>query len=776
MKIRNKLLLILLLSSMLPLSVMALRLYVVIGNSLTDRLTSELGNIAGLQKQRIEESIEYEKYRVQAITSRVLLRTELEKYNKSPGRETAANIDSILNEAIKGTSGVKAISIADPSGKIVSSTDKNTLQSVVETAIFNKGKNSDDASVVHEAQDGRMMIHLSGPFLLEGAFLGVVIIEVEARVLGGIGKDYAGLGKTGDIYLVERASNGDIIPISPLRFDKAAAFKPLARSGETNLSANRALSGQEGVYTDTIDYKGANVLSATRFIKDPGWGLVVEIDRAEALAPIRGLSTEIAISIFFGTIILMLLVGLTTQTITRPITQMSAVAKSISSGDLTERAKVTGHDELSLLASSFNTMTDKLVDLHNELEGKVEEQTKELRQKVDQLESTKSAMLNILEDLDLARAKTEEERLRDEALLASIGEGLVVIDINGNISRINKAALETFGYKEEEELVGKWYPKAIRAVDEKGIPIEQIDSPVIQALGTGKPISQQLYYIKKDGSIFPAFVTVSPVLQDDKPVGVIQVFRDVTKEVELERSKSEFVSLASHQLRTPATGVMAWASMLKEGDAGRLNAKQALFVQKLYDSNERQLRIIDDLLNVARVDSGSIILTKQKTDLSAMIGEVVNEQLPTFKAREQKIEAVTPKGPVETEIDPQRIRMVLDNLVSNASKYTPNRGKIKISLKRSEKNITVSVSDSGVGVAQKDMDKLFKRFSRVENQFSTSRGGTGLGLYLVKKIIDLHQGSITVDSVPGKGSTFTVTLPVSVPAKKFAATANSIVE
>ncbi len=167
-------------------------------------------------------------------------------------------------------------------------------------------------------------------------------------------------------------------------------------------------------------------------------------------------------------------------------------------------------------------------------------------------------------------------------------------------------------------------------------------------------------------------------------------------------------------------------------------------------------RIVNDLLNVARADSGRMVLTKSPTDLAQLIHEVVNEQRPTIKSRRQHI-SVTGK-PVEAQVDSDRLRMALGNLISNASKYTPNGGTLSVTLAKTKAHTTIEIKDTGVGIAQADLPLMFTKFTRLNNPLSIERGGTGLGLYLVKKIIDLHHGEITVSSRPGKGSCFTILL------------------
>ena len=229
---------------------------------------------------------------------------------------------------------------------------------------------------------------------------------------------------------------------------------------------------------------------------------------------------------------------------------------------------------------------------------------------------------------------------------------------------------------------------------------------------------------------------------------------------ELDKAKSDFVSLASHQLRTPATGVKALISLLLKDYDKDLTSKQRAYLQRAFESNERQLRVINDLLNVAMLESGKLRLTKSSTDIGQLVDGTVAEQQAILKSRQQKIHIVKPSQTIRAKIDDEKLRMVLDNLVSNASKYTPDGGSVTITLRQGEDTLSITVSDSGVGIAKKDIKKLFQKFSQIDNHLDHSGGGSaGLGLYLAKKIVELHGGHIEVVSEPNKGTSFTVELP-----------------
>jgi two-component system sensor histidine kinase/response regulator len=229
--------------------------------------------------------------------------------------------------------------------------------------------------------------------------------------------------------------------------------------------------------------------------------------------------------------------------------------------------------------------------------------------------------------------------------------------------------------------------------------------------------------------------------------------------IDVNRAKDEFISLASHQLRTPATAVKQYLGMVIGGYVGELNDSQKTMLETAYSSNERQLQIVSDLLRVAKVDAGRVRLTKTTIDLAALVEEVIEELDPKFRQHNQKIVFVPPKVRPCAVVDKENFRMVLENIVDNASKYSGPDTTVTIRLRHTPTQVGVSIADQGVGIKAEDQDKLFIKFSRVDNPLSTEVGGSGLGLYWAKKIVDLHNGTITVTSTEGKGAAFTILLP-----------------
>ena len=232
-----------------------------------------------------------------------------------------------------------------------------------------------------------------------------------------------------------------------------------------------------------------------------------------------------------------------------------------------------------------------------------------------------------------------------------------------------------------------------------------------------------------------------------------------SKDKEIMQVKDELLALAAHQLRTPATAVKQYTIMAMEGYGGDLNAEQLALVTKAYENNERQLHTVNEMLYVANVDAGNIHLHFKDTDLVKIIRETIDEQEMNIREKGHTIVKRLPSTPLHYAIDELYFRMAISNIISNAIKYTPPKGKIHIGLSVSLKSIQIKVKDNGVGISSKQMPGLFKKFSRLDNPLSANTMGSGLGLYLANKVVGLHNGHIKVESSPKTGSEFTIMLP-----------------
>src|SRR3989344_1475667 len=218
----------------------------------------------------------------------------------------------------------------------------------------------------------------------------------------------------------------------------------------------------------------------------------------------------------------------------------------------------------------------------------------------------------------------EEEHARAEALFEHIGTGAIATDEHGRIYRVNDAALEMLEYK-REEMLGKWFPRVIHEVDERGMLTEQLDRPIARAFVSGKPVSENSYYRTKTGKIIPISLTVSPILLNGRPIGAVEVFQDISLEFEVDRMKTEFISIASHQLRTPLSAINTYANMLYSGFYGELNKDQRSHMATILTAIERMNGLISTLLDVSQLEAGKISVKPQKLDVCSLVNSLIKD-------------------------------------------------------------------------------------------------------------------------------------------------------
>jgi PAS domain S-box-containing protein len=363
-----------------------------------------------------------------------------------------------------------------------------------------------------------------------------------------------------------------------------------------------------------------------------------------------------------------------------------------------------------------------------------------------------------------------EQQVEAEALFTSIGDGAISTDEFGRITRVNPAAQQVLGYS-EKELIGTWFPKKIIAVSLNDTPINLIDRPITKAFLTGKPVAEKMFYRRKNGQKVPVAVNVSPIIADGKPLGAIEVFRDITLDQEVDRMKSEFISLASHQLRTPLSAIKTYTHMLADGYMGELNAAQKKSLSTIIGASNRMNELISTLLNITRIESGTIAVTPKLLHLDRVIEEVMPELQLMAEHKSISLSCkVYGAGSTSIKTDGLIVKEVVTNLASNAIKYTPENGEVSITIRPRRNDILVKVTDSGWGIPIYSQDQIFSKFFRAQNIVKRETTGTGLGLYLVKGLLDALGGEIWFNSAEGEGTSFYFTLPRAKRSGKAATT------
>jgi PAS domain S-box-containing protein len=380
-------------------------------------------------------------------------------------------------------------------------------------------------------------------------------------------------------------------------------------------------------------------------------------------------------------------------------------------------------------------------------------------------------------ELQTEHTKTLSELERYKILVESVQDyAIFFMDPEGYIQTWNKGAEKNKGYS-HAEIIGKHFSIFYSEQD-------NLDKKPERELEIAKKVGRvedEDWRYRKDGSKFWANVVITALYDDE---GTLQGFAKVTRNLterkvnedslrsansllqeqqrELQRlneSKDEFISLASHQLRTPATAIKQLLGLILEGFEGELPQNIRRLLEKTYESNERQISIVNSLLKVAQVDSGKVVLRKKPVDLNEIATSLVKQYTGIIEEKKQSISLNLQSDPLLGFVDEEYYRMALENILDNASKYTESGGTIIVTSKTVNEHAVISITDSGVGISPEHINSLFVKFNRIPNDLSHTVAGSGLGLYWVEKVIDLHQGVIEVESQLKKGTVFSVSVP-----------------
>ncbi|MFA6145959.1 MAG: PAS domain S-box protein [Patescibacteria group bacterium] len=352
-----------------------------------------------------------------------------------------------------------------------------------------------------------------------------------------------------------------------------------------------------------------------------------------------------------------------------------------------------------------------------------------------------------------------EEKTKVETIINSIGDAVLVIDSDFKILIFNESAVKISGFT-KAEAIGQKYDQILKFIYEKDGQVNDVF--IKQAMNTGniQEMANHTQLIRKDGVKVQVADSASPVRnKEGKIIGCVVVFRDVTREREIDQMKSEFVSIASHQLRTPLTGIKWFSEFLLQS---KLSTKNKEYIEQINSSNERMIRLVDDLLNVSHIDTGrkfDIVLDQK--DIVPIMKNVIKEQISSANQKHITLNC-SADAPHELIllIDELKIRQVFQNIISNAIKYSRENTEIIVGCEHKSNEVIFFVKDNGIGIPKHQQDKIFSKFFRADNVSTLHADGTGLGLYIAKAIVEAHHGKIWFESVENQGTTFFISLPI----------------
>ena len=411
-------------------------------------------------------------------------------------------------------------------------------------------------------------------------------------------------------------------------------------------------------------------------------------------------------------VLVIIITFLISQGITKPIAEMKKQTEKIAEGNYTGEVKIYSDDELGQLGQAINDLSLKIKE---------------------------------------AQESTESERQRLDSVLRHMSDGVIATDRRGRIVIMNTAALDILNLKSEKVI---------------GIPLLEI-LPLEERVTFRELLETQqerLIYLEEDGEDSMIQCEFSVIQRESGFIsGLVCVLTDVTEQQKIERERRNFVSNVSHELRTPLTSIKSYTEALVDG-AWENKEIAPGFLNVIETETDRMMRMITDLLNLSRMDQNRFGLEKEFINMNELVVHIVNRfemvlQSEPYRDKNYRILTDITQRDLWVELDQDKITQVLDNIINNAIKYSPDGGRIIIRLMETHTDIIVSVSDEGLGIARKDIPHLFDRFYRVDKARSRAMGGSGLGLAIAQEVVQLHGGKIWVNSIENKGSTFFVSLP-----------------
>ncbi len=414
--------------------------------------------------------------------------------------------------------------------------------------------------------------------------------------------------------------------------------------------------------------------------------------------------------------------------------------------------KQTGEEEVKRLDANANKLAEQ--------DRKLKSINIELSKRLNQLENSEKSIIRAFADLQEARKKTDDERNKTAAIISNFIDPIIVIDVENKINLINPSAMEVFGFS-ADDLGKEVSPKNNYSFENfKELIQEDFNIKTNKELKSSNPNEEELVITVAEQELTYKVITAPVVDSKKNKIGVMKIFYNLTREKMIDKMKSEFISIAAHQLRTPLSAIKWVIKMILDGEVGELNDEQKEFLSKGYKSNERIIELVNDMLNVSRIEEGRFGYTFNKEDFVSLVNKIAGNEENVLESKSIKFTLNLPTSLPKIYMDKTKMDLAITNLLENAIKYTPEHGKISLSVEAGDKFIKVRMKDNGVGIPKNDLPKLFTKFFRAVNVIRMQTEGSGLGLFMVKNIIKRHGGEIMVNSEEGKGTEFIFTLPI----------------
>jgi len=758
MKVYKKISLVFIITSLIAIALISIASYLIARTSLTDQVIKHLESIASMQNDRLEILFDHNLENLALVSSRTQLRLSLKDYIRNPQTRYQDTMNRILRDARSSIKDFKDISVLTLDGKVVASTDlSRTGMTQIDEEYFIRGQRGSVGDIFYLDENKDLMMQLAVPLVLQNTILGVIEVTATAQAITSMVTDYSALGETGYTLIVKKVSNGEKFIRSPHRIQDSIPCCTCVSYNGLGQVSKKALLGDAYVVGNLVDSRGKSVFAAIQYCEKFDMGLSVRIDSAEALYPVKRLRNIIIVIILFSALLILVVSILISKSITAPIVELTNIAGRISEGDINLQADAFQKGEIGILARSFNKMVESL-----------NRDITERKQVEDMLRASEQWYLVIYNKAPL---------------------GIIHFDARGIIRDCNDKFAQIMGAPREkilefdmlERLQDQVMLKAVKdALDGQS---GYYEGEYTSVTGEQKRFQRAIFQTLTgdDGMFIGAVGIFEDITKRKEAEAELRKYREHLEELvterthqmqektteleeaniklrELDRLKSMFIASMSHELRTPLNSIIGFTGVILQGMTGEINPEQEDQLQRVYGSAKHLLALINDVIDISKIEAGKVKIYTEQFDLDGLIKEAVSNLTPEITDKGLKLE-ISMSQDIQLTTDRKRLLQCILNFLSNAVKFT-EKGKITIAAHDVDRMVEIAVQDTGISMKEENMPRLFESFVRLDSDLKIRTPGTGLGLYLTKKIAtEQLKGSVSVESTYGEGSTFTLTIP-----------------
>ncbi len=677
-------------------------------NELKQRTVSQLQSIAQAKEVLMETTLSRQREQLAILAREPELRS-LSSLTGLVGFRQLVKFDATgTSETIAGTDG--AMSLGPAQIDALRKSDGTVLTAVV-------------------TEDDWTLYAIATPVTQSGARVGTLVAIFDPTALASriLHADY--IGSTAEVLLVAKQNGKELV----LRADERSGAVPIRGENGMTSVIDPALRGEEGV-AETTDYAGIPVLAAYRSVPSLGWGIMVKIDRYEVRAPIERLAMNLLGAGLMTVIFLSLSIFLLARRIIGPLEKLTHKLDDLETKHWIFERSIFNGNELEVVDEAAADLAQRLRKAHDHLESAVHNRTKELRVK----------------------------NAKDDAILESMDDGLLVTDAEGRVTYVNRMAELLTGLT---DVVGKVATDTVSLFDKTGALVPKNEHPVsivLKKKSRFDPASDPEFTLKHvDGTETALQIRATPILRGQQLLGVVVILRDISEERKIDHMKSEFISLVSHQLRTPLSSIRWYLEMLLTDESSALTPDQRSYAQQAAESNARMVHLINALLNVSRIEMGKFKMSPEAIDLQQLVQAIKTSFSLEMQQRDVTIDMKIPAENCSVRSDRGLVELILENLLSNAIKYSKTGTSVKVTMEAdaSRGDIVCVISDTGIGIPALEQQQIGKKLFRGTNAKTSDTTGNGLGLYISMIAAESIGAEISFESEQNTGTSFTVRIP-----------------